>query len=119
MFFFFFFFRDELYEALKTDEGFMDLLRRGAHSTKGKRKKPIAEVDQSSHLDVDTLHDYILGSLNNEKMREIMDHLSECKECVRKVLEIRRLDKEVAKDFRYWMKGPVSKCKGSCSDDPR
>jgi hypothetical protein len=119
MFFFFSFYFPELYEALKTDESFMDLLRRGAHFTKGKRKSRNAAVEQSSHPGVDTLHDYVLGSLNNKQMREVMNHLSLCEECADRSLEIRRLDKEVAKDFRHWMKSPVTKSKGSCSDDPR
>jgi hypothetical protein len=72
MFFFFSFYFPELYEALKTDESFMDLLRRGTHSTKGKRRS----------------------------------------------LEIRRLDKEVAKDLRHWMRSPATKSKGLYSDEP-
>ena len=48
-----------------------------------------------------------------------MDHLSECEECARKVLEIRRLDKEITKDLRDWMKSPVTESKGSSSDEPK
>jgi hypothetical protein len=85
------FYLHELYEALKSDESFIDLLRRDARSTKGKGKKRIAVVDQSSHPSVDTLHDYVLGSLPNEQMREVMDHISLCEECAGRSLEIRRL----------------------------
>jgi len=118
MFFFFSFYFHEFYEALKTDESFIDLQRRGAHSTKGKRQKRIAVVDQPSHPDVDTLHDYVLGDLNNKQMREVMDHLSKCEECVGKASEIRRLDKEITKDFQHYMRTSVSEPKDPSSDDP-
>ena len=88
------FYLHELQEALKSDESFIDLLRRDARSAKGKRKKRMAVVDQSSHPSVDTLHDYVLGSLPNEQTREVMDHLAVCEECARRSLEIRRLDKK-------------------------
>jgi|GEM_PF-2123152 anti-sigma factor RsiW len=109
----FFFFFPRLAEALKSDKSFIDLLRRDAQSKKGEEK-----VDLFFHPDVDTLHDYILGSLGNDQMREVMDHLSACEECARKALEIRRLDKEVTKDFQHWMKRSVSEPKDSSSDDP-
>ncbi len=133
----FFFLFPQLAEALKSDASFMDLLRQDAQARKNRVSgwRPSRDADGygldadrdymirddfyfTSHPDVDTLHDYILDSLSDEKMREVMDHLSECEECARKVLEIRRLDKEITKDLRDWMKSPVTKSKGSCSDDP-
>lgn len=110
----FFFFFPKLAEALKSDRSFVDLLRRDAHSRKNERK-----VFLFFHPDVDTLHDYILGSLTDEKMREVMEHLSACEECTRKVIEIRRLDKEIAKDLGDWMKSSHSDDKGSVSDDTK
>jgi anti-sigma factor RsiW len=110
----FFFFFPQLAEALKSDQSFIDLLRRDAHFRKKKDK-----IFLFFHPDVDTLYDYVLGSLNNEHMREVMDHLSACEECARKVLEIRRLDKEIAKDFQHWMQSSVSEPEDSSSDDPK
>jgi hypothetical protein len=107
----FFFFFPEIAEALKSDGSFMNLLRRDAHFKKGKDK-----ISFFFHPDVDTLHEYVLGSLSDEKIREVMKHLSACEECTRKVIEIRRLDKEIAKDLRDWMKSSPSDAKGSDSD---
>src|SRR5271157_5811722 len=111
----FFFFLPRLAEALKSDRSFMDLLRKDARDRKnriaGFRAEGgdadvyprIAEESLFFHPDVDTLYDYILGSLTNKQMREVMDHLSECEECARKASEIRRLDKEITKDFKHYM----------------
>lgn len=110
----FFFFFPQLAEALKSDGSFMNLLRRDAHFRKNEFK-----IFPFFHPDVDTLHDYVLGSLNNKQMREVMDHLSACEECARKALEIRRLDKEIAKDLRLWMRSSVSEPKDSSSDEPK
>jgi hypothetical protein len=76
----FFFFFPELAEALKSDGSFMNLLRRDARL----RKNRIAgfrvsrDADRYGmirddffypfHPDVDTLHDYILDCLADEKM---------------------------------------------------
>jgi anti-sigma factor RsiW len=110
----FFFFFPQLAEALKSDKNFIDLLRRDAQSKKGDQK-----VDLFFHPDVDTLHDYVLGCLSKGRMRELMDHLSACDECARKALEIRRLDKEMTKDLRNWLRGPGSEPKDSSLDEPR
>lgn len=109
----FFFFFPELAEALKSDGSFMNLLRRDAHFRKNEFKTFLF-----FHPDLDTLHDYILGSLTDEKMRAGMEHLSVCEDCARKTLEIRRLDKEITKDLRNWMKSSVSEPKDSSSDEP-
>lgn len=102
----FFFFFPELAEALKSDGGFMNLLRRDAHFRKNEFKSfPFF------HPGVDTLHDYILGSLTDEKMRKVMEHIAACEECERKAGEIRRLDKEITKDLQAWMKGSSSDAK--------
>jgi anti-sigma factor RsiW len=112
----FFFFFPQFAEALKSDKNFIDLLRRDAESKKAEEKTDFFFL---FHPDVDTLHDYVLGSLNNKQMREVMDHLSACEECARKALEIRRLDKEIAKDLRDWMRSSVSEPKDSSSDEPK
>src|SRR5271157_635502 len=109
---FFFFFFPQLAEALKSDRSFMDLLRQDAHFRKIEDKIPFF-----FHPDVDTLHDYVLGDLNNKQMREVMDHLSKCEECVGKALESRRLDKEITKDFQHYMRSSVSEPKDPSSDD--
>lgn len=107
----FFFFFPEIAEALKSDGSFMNLLRREAHFKKGKDK-----ISFFFHPDLDTLHEYVLGSLGDEKIREVMDHLSGCEECLSKVQEIRRLDKEVTEDLRQWMKNLPLDAKGPISD---
>ncbi len=110
----FFFFFPQFAEALKSDKTFMDLLRRDAQSKKSEQK-----VALFFHPDVDTLHDYVLGSLSNERMRKVMDHVSECEKCARKALEIRRLDKEMTKDLRHWLRGPGSEPKDSSYEEPK
>jgi anti-sigma factor RsiW len=116
--FFFFFFHNELAEALKTDKGFMDLLRRDAKARKRNSEALTKVSDESSHPNTDTLHDYVLGSLGREDTREVMEHLSVCEECADRALEIRRLEKEMTKDFRHWMRTSVSEPKDSSSHDP-
>jgi len=129
----FFFFFPQLAEALKSNRSFMDLLRQDAHLSKSRTvgwrpgdraadadRYPMIKDDLSlpSHPDIDTLHDYVLGTLNKTRMREVMDHLSACEECVHKASEIRRLDKEITKDFQNYMRSSPSDPKDSCSDDP-
>ncbi len=125
----------KLADALKSDRGLMDLLRRDAQAKKnrvsGWRPSRDAELEPDryymirddflfpSHPDRDTLHDYVLDSLTDEKMREVIDHLSQCEQCTREVIEIRRLDKQITKDLRNWMKSSASEPKDSSFDEPK
>ena len=110
----FFFFFPQLAEALRSDKSFIELLRRDAQSKKREDKVPLF-----FHPDVDTLHDYVLGNLRDEQLSEVMDHISACDECAGKALAIRRLDKEVTKDLRNWMKKPSLNPKASNPDNAK
>jgi hypothetical protein len=107
---FFFFSRDRA-KFFASNKGLMSLLRSEARMRKNMAASAL-------HPDTDILYDYVLESLPVKKMREITDHLCECKECVGKVLEIRRLDKDITKDFRQYMQALESKTNDSPSDDP-
>ncbi len=98
---FFFFFDPELKEALKTNEGFIGILKNDVRSRKMKRLKPKRGV---SHPEIDKLYDYILGNLSSEEMGSVMEHMLSCEECAEKMLEIRRLDKKVVKELQAWVR---------------
>jgi hypothetical protein len=100
----FFFSLEELNEALRSNKTFIDLLRRDAQSTKGRRRDRTRALEEPSHPDVDALYNYVLGSLPNSQMKEIANHLSECRDCADTLLEIRHLDKEITKDLKGLMK---------------
>ncbi len=88
-------------EALKTNEGFISILKDDARSRKTKRPKPISGV---SHPEVDKLYDYVLGNLSSEEMGSVMEHMLSCEECAERMLEIRRLDKKVVKELQAWVR---------------
>ncbi len=92
-----------LREALKTEEGFLDLLQRAAlHEPSMVREDERIELAKA-HPDAETLQDYVSGILGREETSEIMKHLSVCRVCAREALEVTRVHHEMTEELLDWV----------------
>lgn len=90
-----------LKEALKSDESFLEFLKRGAESDDYQKLKK--RVEKGPHPTREMLYDYVLNWTDQTDEEKIMDHIAFCPVCSKEVLSIMKIENELDEDMLDWV----------------
>ena len=89
-----------LKEALKTNESFLQLVKREVES--GRHQELKERVEKGPHPTRQMLYDYVLNRTEERDDEEIMNHIAFCSICSKEILSIMKIEEDLEQDMLHW-----------------